>query len=318
MPIHELGYRSWEGRLLPRWRRSWSISRTGVKLALRLRVLRRLMLLSIAPLLYLAPGFFVIGVMTDPTNPGGAPALQSMFGWVFEDPEIRRQLMRSPELVRGPLWNDIFHNLFTYFGIWGGIVSTIFVAPSLLSRDLRSKAFLLYFSKPITRVDYILGKAGVIMAFLLWFTLLPCLLIYLTSIAFSPTSATFMQTIGVVPRIVAASLVYAIPTAALALFVSSTTKDERVAMFTWLAILVGGWIIYGMLSSMPGVRHSDWVTLVCLPQTIRVAFEAIFTDPVLATTPRDGPSGLALGWLAFLTIGSLAGVWNKVSAPFRA
>ena len=84
------------------------------------------------------------------------------------------------------------------------------------------------------------------------------------------------------------------------------------------AILVGGWIIYGMLSSMPGVRHSDWVTLVCLPQTIRVAFEAIFTDPVLATTPRDGPSGLALGWLAFLTIGSLAGVWNKVSAPFRA
>ena len=46
MPLHELGYRAWQGRLEPERRRWWVIAQSGSRLAWRSRWLRRLMLIA--------------------------------------------------------------------------------------------------------------------------------------------------------------------------------------------------------------------------------------------------------------------------------
>ena len=42
----------------------------------------------------------------------------------------------------------------------------LLVGPGLISRDLRFNALPLYFSRPLRRIDYFLGKLGVVVAFL--------------------------------------------------------------------------------------------------------------------------------------------------------
>ena len=56
------------------------------------------------------------------------------------------------------------------------------IAPSLISLDLRSRAFLLYFSRPITPLEYVFGKALVIWTYLAAVTTLPALVLYVLGV----------------------------------------------------------------------------------------------------------------------------------------
>ena len=58
MPLHDLGYRAWQGRPEPERRRWWVIAQTGSRLAWRSRWLRRLMLVAWLPMVYMGIGFF--------------------------------------------------------------------------------------------------------------------------------------------------------------------------------------------------------------------------------------------------------------------
>jgi len=73
MPIYEFGYRGYDGPIGSQlWR--WAvITRQGVRLALRKRLLRRLLFLAWTPMLYFALIFFAIGTMTeiDAQRPAG-------------------------------------------------------------------------------------------------------------------------------------------------------------------------------------------------------------------------------------------------------
>ena len=59
MPIHDLGYRAWQGRLMPEVTRFWVIAQTGIALAWKNRWLRRLLLLAWVPALYLGVALFL-------------------------------------------------------------------------------------------------------------------------------------------------------------------------------------------------------------------------------------------------------------------
>ena len=59
MPVHDLGYRAWEGRLQPRILRWWAIAETGIRLAWRGRWLRRLLFLAWLPAFYMGAAFLL-------------------------------------------------------------------------------------------------------------------------------------------------------------------------------------------------------------------------------------------------------------------
>ena len=67
MPLFQIGYRRYEGangrRTRLRW---WPITRTGLAIAWRSKLLRRLVFVSFLPFLYFGWVFFVIGRITDP------------------------------------------------------------------------------------------------------------------------------------------------------------------------------------------------------------------------------------------------------------
>ena len=85
MPIYEFGYRHYAGKVwgpLVRW---WTISETGIALAFRSRLLRRVLTFVWVPILAGGGLFFVIGQFTDPNSElGKQDSFNEFLGWLFD------------------------------------------------------------------------------------------------------------------------------------------------------------------------------------------------------------------------------------------
>jgi lysylphosphatidylglycerol synthetase-like protein (DUF2156 family) len=127
------------------------------------------------------------------------------------------------------------------------------IAPMLVSYDLRSKAYLQYFSRPLSPTEYIVGKSAVVWFFLGMIVTLPAMILYVVGVLLSPDISVVNQTWDIPLRILAASVVLVVPTTALALCYSSWTSESRYASFAWFATWVMGFVAYQILT-YGGVR----------------------------------------------------------------
>jgi len=333
MPIFDVGYRHWEGKLRGPALRCWTISRTAITMAWRSTILRRILLFGWMPLLYFAPVFFAVGYVTDPertlSEREGAAWYNVARGMLGSG--IGDRLRDAPETVRPAAWSMAFH----YFFSWPQAIFTMLVVgivgPGLISQDVRSKAFLLYFSKPITRVEYVAGKAGTLLFFIALMTLFPAIVLYGISIAFSPSVVAVVQTSSTIVNIFAVYLVMAVPTTMIVLCFSSMAKEPRYPQFGWIAVCLFGEMAYGLLSNMSGVSTAPWICCLSLRKTVNVLTESIFnvSDQVaaLGLSPRiqatlrdlDSPYSpqLCVIWLGAVSVICLMVLVRRISAPIR-
>ena len=79
-------------------------------------------------------------------------------------------------------------------------VIAIYAGAGLIANDLKANALQIYFSKPITRHDYLLGKLGVLIFFLALPTLVPGLLLFLMAGLFQSTSSFLEENYWVAAR----------------------------------------------------------------------------------------------------------------------
>lgn len=154
--------------------------------------------------------------------------------------------------------------------VWGWLLQTFFrhpqgvlmvmiigmISPPLISQDIRSRAFLLYFSRPLTRGEYILGKIATLWTYLSLISTLPALALYAIGILLSPTFNVTFATWDIPFRILGASIVLMLPTSVLALAMSSLTQESRYAGFAWFAVWVLGWFTFGAATSAEAFNAS--------------------------------------------------------------
>lgn len=239
MPIHDLGYRAWHGRLVPQIGRFWVIAQTGIRLAWRNMWLRRLLLLSWLPVIHVGVLLFVYeqALAHEPAMVRGGPA-DTIIPWLHEIPisESRHQV-----------WACLLYVLFRYPQLFVMIFVVGQVAPALVAQDVRTKAFLLYFSRPLARFEYVLGKMTVVWFYLALISAVPGLLLYALGVLLSPDLSVVLLTWDLPLRVLAASAVLMLPTAALALALSSLTPETRHATFGWFALWALGWATYALL-----------------------------------------------------------------------
>ena len=123
------------------------------------------------------------------------------------------------------------------------------IAPSLISRDLRAKAWLVYFTRPVGPTEYLLGKATILGALVAAITVLPALSLWLMGVLVSPSMWVAVDTWDLPLKAVAASAVLAVPTVLLALAYSSVTAESRIASFAWFATWAACWIAHSTLTT---------------------------------------------------------------------
>lgn len=244
--VNHLGYRGWDGQLKPGWMRWAVIATVGVRRAWTSSWLKRMMFLAWLPAVGFSVGFFTWEQAA--LNPEWR---QAAFGLIRGMPptpamyEIQAAI-RAGDLAtaRHTVWALLLQSFFRYPQAVVMVMVVGMVAPPLISQDIRSRAFLIYFSRPLNRVEYVLGKLASLWVFLSIISTLPALVLYVLGVLLSPNLGVVAVTWDLPLRIIGASVVLMLPTSVLALCFSSLTQETRYAGFAWFIVWILGWFTY--------------------------------------------------------------------------
>ena len=164
MDIREKGYRHWEGELKSSHFNWLPITLNGVKTVFRKKYAKLIFSLS-------ASTFFVF--------------LAAVYASTKPELKILSELVRLLK-SDAELFKTFYANGFLIFML---VILSIFSGADLIAADLKSKAFPLYFARPLSRRDYLTGKFSIVLFYLLSFTLVPGILLLLFKMIFSGSLA---------------------------------------------------------------------------------------------------------------------------------
>lgn len=319
MPIHDLGYRRWRGRRVWQAWRWWAIAETGLRLAWRGRWLRRLLFLAWLPAFYMGAAFFLYEQAVAESNAelrGVAMEFLRQFPPVAA---LADGLTKpDPAAARHMAWAWLLMTFFRYPQGFLMLLVVGLIAPPLIARDVGSRAFLLYFSRPIIRAEYILGKLAIVWGYVFMITTAPALTLYLIGVGLSPRMAVVAYTWDLPLRVLASSAVLMIPTAAMALAFSSLTTKTWQAGFAWFAVWVFGLVAYLTLHANLGPALDDRWSLLSLYHTLGEVQTSIFgLSQGLDRQTRHAGLAPAAWMLGGVTVVSLTVLFRRVSSPMR-
>ena len=362
MPIHDLGYRPWKGILGGPLERTKSIAEAGIKLVGKNRWLKRMLIVAWLPVLYWGIAFFFVGQsLEQPVAKNLPEQAAGLEGFIEEASgeeiqtdksvlqldreraakQIERMFRRVPRVqmladsirnaeddteARNRIWGWLLMCFFRYSQAILILMLVGFVAPPLISQDLRSRAYLLYFSRPIGKLEYIFGKLAVPGAYIMFVSTFPALILYVFAIMMSPSANVFWTTWDIPLRIIVSTVVLILPTASLALMLSSLTDESRYASFSWFATWVlghGAWL---------AITIGEAVRLRTPPSDPVVGESSMVRDwsPLSIYNNLGDVQAWVFGfcefsdiWPAFavlvgITIVSLLVLFRRVDAPLRA
>lgn len=315
MPIHDLGYRAWQGRRGAEVLRWSVIAMTGMRIAWKSNWLRRMLVLSWLPAAYMGIAFFAFEQFAKEENAGfRGRAMQRFLNSVPDGNTLAQELDLSSDLgsQRGVVWRWL---LMTFFRAPQGVLLVVLVgmiAPPLISRDVRAKAFLLYFSRPLSRGEYILGKMAVVWAYVLLISTAPALVLYVLGVLLSPDLSVIGDTWDIPLRILISSIVLIVPTTTLALMLSSTTSESRYAGFAWFAIWAMGFAAWTVINLNTSLKAKSELSAVSLYHSLGIVQRWVFG---LQNNMSEFYTATAV--LTGITVLSLLILVRRVSAPMR-
>lgn len=323
MPIHNLGYREWKGELQSSSTRWLVVAGIGIRRAWQSAWLRRMMFFAWVPGVVMG---FMIFVYEQSAKQGGEVqdimSAGAMALATYESPETIFKRIRQERLLTGSrpslgeerhiFWSSLLLIMFRRSQPLLLIPIVAVIAPPMISQDFRSRAFLLYFSRPLTKVQYIAGKAATISLFLMFVTMFPALLLYFVGVLLSPDISVLYATWDLPLRVILASLMIVIPCTALSLMLSSLTTESRYASFAWFAVWIFGHLTYVVIRSVASPGDSSIVQSLSLYETFNDLSSWIL-DPKLGVTHMETRFIL----LAVLTAVCSAVLYRRVSAPME-
>lgn len=231
MSIREKGYHKWDGELQKTPSRWWPIFRFTLRQIYNRRFAKALFAVELIPFLVFLFFSYIMYIANRP------------------DAAVLAFLKELPPEIRTL---DYFYYSFYCFGptvFFQYVILNLFCGAELISSDLRSNAFSLYFSKPLTATDYLIGKFLSLLFFLLLFSLLPGFLLLLIKIAFSGfTDLTLHLLLGILffPLIAGSAM------AMLTLWISSLSANSRWVKVIFILFFLGLPAVGGIMSGVSG------------------------------------------------------------------
>jgi ABC-2 type transport system permease protein len=237
MPIFDQGYQHWNGRLSGHSWRWLTITRHGVRQGLKSRILRYVIFSAWVPALLLVVMLSLWGLLERGSS--AASAFSGLMNLLLPG------IDSDPKHYRIDIWR-LSYGYFLRTELFFSMILILLVGPSLISQDLRFNALPLYFSRSLRRIDYFLGKLGVIVTFLGLVMIAPCIVAYILGLLFSLDITILRDTFGILLSSIAYGLIVALSGGLLVLALSAMSRNSRYVALLW----IGVWLISSIVSTV--------------------------------------------------------------------
>ena len=155
---------------------------------------------------------------------------------------------------------------------------TIYAGAGLIANDRRANALQIYLSKPLMRIEYIGGKLGVLLFYLVSVTLLPSLLLLLMQILFSGSFDFIRANLFLIPAVTLASLLRVFVSAFTMLALSALSKSSRYVAILYAGAIFFSEALFGVLRIILGSTRVAWISITGNIDQV--------TDAIFRATPR--------------------------------
>ena len=243
MPIHDQGYRRYEGlRAAPG--RAWAvIAKAGIRTLLGKRAFIGLLLLAWVPFIVRAVQIYA-----------AANLPQARF--LAPDARMFRQFLDQQEP-------------FLFF-------ITVYAGSGLIANDRRANALQIYLSKPLTRAEYIFGKFTVLATLLLAVTWLPGILLLLLQVMFAGSMTFLLHNLYLLPAITVYSLLQATAVGAAMLALSSLSRSSRYVGVLYAGLIFFSQAVFGIVLRITRDSSVAWISM---PLDLQQVGDVIFRLP---------------------------------------
>jgi ABC-type transport system involved in multi-copper enzyme maturation permease subunit len=255
--IKEKGYSHWDGEFLVRKFPWWPITRYGIKLTFQRKFFKFTFPMSLLPAIFYLAGIYVSERLED---------------FPFLRGETIQFLQINPNYFKTYLTQS--------FMLFIMLMIVIFCGASLISDDLKHNSLQLYFSRPLKKKDYFLGKTAVIFFFLFIITLIPGLIFFIMKLVFSGSLKFFLSYPWLPLSIIGYSLIVTGFFSFYTLFLSSLSKNRRLVAILIFGIYYLSEIVYLIFNEQ---FRSHYVSLVSLRANLQQVGAHIFGQK----TPYD-------------------------------
>ena len=174
-------------------------------------------------------------------------------------------------------------------------IVTIYVGAGLIANDRRANALQIYLSKPLTRTEYIVGKAAVLVAFLLLVTWVPAMLLLVLQVVLQGSFAFVRTNLFLFPAITVASFLQALLSTFTMLALSSLSKSSRYVGILYAGIIFFTAAVYGALYAITRDSSLSWLSV---GSSLTQVVDAIFRLTPRYATPWQVSLVVLLGLIA--------------------
>lgn len=204
-----------------------------------------------------------------------------------------------------PIDNEFFYVI---LGVEVGFafVLAIFVGPSLISPDLSNNALPLYLSRPFSRVEYVVGKLSVVVAFLSVVTWIPGLILFALQ-AYLEGAGWATRNLYIAWAIFAGSLAWILPLALVTLAISAFVKWSLLARAAIFGILIVPSALAVVVNEIFRTHWGDLMSFQAATWAVRIWLFRIESD-------RSVPGPAALVVLALVSLVCIGLLARKVRA----
>jgi len=252
MSIREKGYTHWQGKLKES-RFPWlPITKWGIKLTFRKKFFKLLFFGSLTPALVYLAGIYISERLED-------------FKFMVKGPTDFLE-------VNPAYFKSYFTNDFLLFVI---VMILVFCGAGLISDDLKYNSLQLYFSRPLRKIDYFMGKMSVIVFFLFILTLIPGLVLWIMKLIFSGSFRFIARYPWLPLSVIGYSLFVTGFFAVYTLFLSSLSKNRRYVAIFIFGVYVFSDILFGIFY---GIFKNHYFALLSLKSNLQQVGSFLFVQ----------------------------------------
>lgn len=285
MSVRDLGYRGYDGSRLPSSHNTWVLFRHGLRRAWSSWFVKLAVIFSWAPGLV---GGVVVAFLR-----AQAVAMRLQLQQMPDlDPKKAEALSQLTKIGDGT-W---FH-LFMKVQLWALVAFAVLGAgASVISQDLAARSFAFYFSKPVTPMQYLIGRVAAVstIAFLL---LAPFSLVFLGITAAGQEGDERLVTAGYALPVLIHAILCAVFVGLVSVAIGAISKSRALSMSIWAFVFI---IPHGIALIVSGFTKNEWALLGSIPGLLSIVGDALFKVQTETTLWYYAlPILVALGALSF-------------------